>query len=331
MESNAILAPGQRAFVERSLPGFSGALTEVTLAGSAASQRTFLRLRTTGDQRSFILVLWDSRDEDWERFLSIPRELAGRLPFLPKIHAADASLGLIIEEDFGELTLRREIERDAPARNRAYRRVLDALALWQSIEPGASPTIAGRSMDYAAFRWESDYFARHCVVELCGCGALLDEAWEAEAGRLAEAAAGLPRTFLHRDFQSENILLFNGEIRFVDFQGARLGPPAYDVASLLFDPYITALDGDAVRDLYEYYSGRGSTASGDRRDFYRCAAQRLMQALGAYGNLTVNKGKPRYRRYVGVALRRLNAVMDLLPEYGAIARVAAACAEAVGA
>ncbi len=326
-----MLDPGQRGFIGKYLPGFSEMQTTVTPAGSAASQRTFFRLKTAGWDQSYILILWDSKDEDWNRFLSIPRELSGRIPFLPQIVAADPALGLILEEDLGEDTLRHLVENPAcnrVTREKAYCRVLEALISWQAIEPDASPTIASRTMDYATFRWESDYFAQHCVTGLCGLGSLLDASWEAAVRNLAEAAAAMPQTFIHRDFQSENILLCRGEVRFVDFQGARLGPPAYDVASLLYDPYIPALDEEMVLNLFDYYSSLPGHLPCTIRDLSLCAVQRLMQALGAYGNLTMNKGKPHYRRYVPVALERLIKVMEALPEYGVIGKVAAACGEA---
>jgi len=43
---------------------------------------------------------------------------------------------------------------------------------------------------------------------------------------------------MHRDFQSKNLMIKNEQIFVIDFQGARLGPPSYDLASLLFDPYV---------------------------------------------------------------------------------------------
>jgi hypothetical protein len=334
LDSPHILEPGQRVFIEKNIPGFSESRWEITPVGSAASQRIFLRLREkSGKGQSFILVLWDSKDEDWPRFLSIPVELSGRIPFLPRIFASDSSLGLILEEDLGGQTLKRHIESvadDRAAREKTYRRVLDALTEWQSLERTTSPTIAARAMDYHAFLRESGYFAIHCAVGLCGCGSMLDALWETDRRECAKAAAELPRSFLHRDFQSENILLHGEEIRFVDFQGARLGPPGYDVASLLLDPYIGALDEETVRDLFGYYASLPLHPPCNHHGFYLCAAQRLMQALGAYGNLSINKGKSRYRQFVPLALSRLQKIMKKLPEYGGIAKVVDACAESVG-
>jgi aminoglycoside/choline kinase family phosphotransferase len=324
--------PAVRAFVQSNLPDFTDSTWEISPAGSAASQRTFLRCaEKTGARRSFIIMQWDARDEEWSRFLSIQTELSNKVPFLPRIFAADPARGLILEEDLGVWTLKRHL--DAAAGDRAtlrgaYRLVLDALAKWQSVDAAASPTIASRRMDEATFMWESGYFAEHCAGGLCECGSLLDAAWEGDRLRCAKAAAGLPQTFLHRDFQSENILLREGNIRFVDFQGARLGPPGYDAASLLLDPYVAALD-DAAADLFEYYSALPMRVVVDPHAYFLCAAQRLMQALGAYGNLSLHKGKARYRQFVPLALARLQAVMKNLPEYRAMTAVVEACALAI--
>ena len=64
---------------------------------------------------------------------------------------------------------------------------------------------------------------------------------------------------VHRDLQSSNILFFRGEPVLLDFQGMRLGPSSYDLASLLCDPYVN-LDPGIQRDLITYY------ASHTRRD-----------------------------------------------------------------
>jgi len=312
---------------------FSEEKWEVSLAGQAASQRFFVRVREKqGIGRSFVLVVWDSKDEDWPRFLAIPQETAPYVPFLPKIYASDARHGLILEEDLGTRTLHRfvsETQGDREVITAMYRRVLDALCVWQALDVKASAAVASRTMDLETLLWETDYFARRCAVDFCGSKPALGSAWEKERRRLAVAVASLPKTFIHRDFQSENIMFLNGKVRFVDFQGARLGPPAYDVASLLYDPYVDFLSVERTAKLFDYYCSLDLRTAVGRHDFDLCAAQRLMQACGAYGNLSIHKGKKRYREFMPVALDRLAAVVGRLPEYPAIKKVVECCWEVV--
>ena len=277
-------------------------------------------------------MVWDSRDEDWGRFIAMPREIAQHAPFLPEIYSSDARRGLILEEDLGERPLHRVASRARTQKTLfdAYRRVLDALHAWQSLDARASPSVASRTMDEGIFLWETDYFARRCVADFCGCGSALGSGWESERRALARAAASLPVTLLHRDFQSENIIFAGSGVRFVDFQGARLGPPAYDLASLLYDPYVPGLTGTLRERLLDYYGSLDLKIKVTRRDFDLCAAQRLMQACGAYGNLSVHKGKKRYRKFMPVALRRLSRVMERLPEYPEINSVVKRCRGATG-
>lgn len=334
MASDSALTPAQIAFVRGQVPEFSEKTWRVSLAGQAASQRLFVRIKEKNAAgRSFILVVWDGKDEDWPRFLAIPQEVSPHAPFLPKIFASDARHGLILEEDLGDHTLHRvvsEAKGDEKTNMNAYRRVLEVLCTWQSLEAKTSATIASRTMDLETFLWETDYFARRCVVDFCGCEFALGEAWEKERRDLARAAASLPKTFIHRDFQSENILMTGAGVRFVDFQGARLGPPGYDAASLLYDPYICFLSAERTAQLFDYYCSLAVRVKAGRHDFDLCAAQRLMQACGAYGNLSIHKGKTRYREFMPIALDRLKSVMERLPEYPEIKKVAGCCRGAAG-
>ena len=61
-----------------------------------------------------------------------------------------------------------------------------------------------------------------------------------------------PNYFLHRDFQSRNLFITSGRLRVIDFQGGRLGPLGYDVASLLIDPYVN-LSPAWQAELLDYY------------------------------------------------------------------------------
>lgn len=317
-----ILTPAQNEFLKNALPDFSLENWKIELAGKAASQRCFYRVHCGAN--SYILMVWDGRDEDWGRFLGIEADLSTVMPFLPKIYKWDEHHGLILEEDLGSITLKRfcmENEKDAVVE--AYKHVLDALNIWQTFGASVSSYIAARSMDLETFLWETGYFARFCVKDFCGCDKLLDTAWEKERYRLASEASSLPRTCLHRDFQSENVMLHDKRVRFVDFQGARLGPPEYDVASLLYDPYIDLLDERTTEKLYTYY--RSGKEHVENRPFDICAAQRLMQALGAYGNLSIHKGKSRYKDYIPPALKRLDCVLERLPDFPVMKEITLTC------
>ncbi|MBN1129219.1 MAG: phosphotransferase [Chitinispirillaceae bacterium] len=335
MNSQLVLTPAQQSFLKKNIDGFKNGRWKVSIAGQAGSQRQFVRVQEmSGRGDSYILVVWDSRDEDWRRYLSIPREVGAQVDFLPRIFCADGRRGLILEQDLGDETLKKFCDRNAAGHGTvldAYRSVIGALVKWHSLDMALSPTIASRALDAETFLWETDYFARRFVVDFCGEERLLTGAWEKERRDLAQNAAALPKRPLHRDFQSENILFAQGAIKFVDYQGARLGPPAYDCASLLYDPYMNEYSQDEVDLLFGYYCSQALDVSMERRPFAICAAQRLMQALGAYGNLSLHQGKPRYREFVPRALERLCTVMERLQEFPAMLSVAQACRDAVRA
>lgn len=329
MNSQINLTPAQVEFLKSVIKDFDLETWHIELAGRAASQRYFVRI--SKNKKSYILVVWDSRDEDWDRFLTMQMDLSSLVTFLPEIYASDTAHGLILEEDLGTMTLKNFCNEKGSAISEietTYKKVLYALWNWQQLKISASQSISARAMDFDTFMWESGYFARFCVTEYCACEKLLNKSWEEEREQLALKTSSLPRTCIHRDFQSENIMIHNEEIRFVDFQGARLGPPQYDTASLLFDPYIKVLSPQLTEILFTYYQ-RISGNANDVGSYFNCAAQRLMQALGAYANLSLHKGKEHYRKFIPLALDRLIYVLGFLPEYKQIRNIAEECRKTV--
>ena len=124
--------------------------------------------------------------------------------------------------------------------------------------------------------------------------------------QLATSLTGMPKTLVHRDFQSENIMVRDQQVYLIDYQGLRLGRPEYDVASLIYDPYVN-LDRSEREELINYYGDNHvkTEQSQFRQRLAMCAAQRLMQALGAYGNLGLNMGKPKYLEFIEPAMANI--------------------------
>ncbi len=325
-----VLTPAQQAFVLEHRPDFAPQTHIVTLAGYAGSDRRFYRISPiVAPAQSVILMVWQSIDPDWHRFIEIPGEIGNCARFLPQIYAVDEPHGLVIEEDLGDITLCSHCLRhgdDGRVALANYQRVIDALIAWQEIDVEHAPTISSRSMDEEMFIWESDYFALHCVSEFYGCDKGLSGEWHKERLALASMASRFQTVCIHRDFQSENILLDNDAIRFVDYQGARRGPRGYDLASLIYDPYVDVLTPSFSLQCFEYYQSM-SRYQISQEEFNVCAAQRLMQALGAYGNLSIHKGKDRYRQFLPVALKRLHHVLSAMDDVTHLTGVVAACIE----
>ena len=109
------------------------------------------------------------------------------------------------------------------------------------------------------YRWERDYFRDHFVRNICGIE--LDprpaRQLEEELSGLAERLAGTRTCLIHRDLQSQNVMIRDKAPFLIDFQGMRTGNAFYDLASLLCDPYATFSD-DERYDLLSYYYGLSS-------------------------------------------------------------------------
>jgi aminoglycoside/choline kinase family phosphotransferase len=130
---------------------------------------------------------------------------------------------------------------------------------------------------------------------------------------LAKKAAAQKRVLMHRDFQSQNIMI--EKIGFVDFQGARNGSIYYDVASLLWDPYMM-IPVKMIKQLFSlwFYANpllKDVSPEDAWEDFLIASAQRLMQALGAYCFLSNTKGIKAFEQYIVPGAKRLGELLAL--------------------
>jgi aminoglycoside/choline kinase family phosphotransferase len=155
---------------------------------------------------------------------------------------------------------------------------------------------------------ESGYFLRAFWRGLLGQKEIdgVEEEFRAIAEIAGQAAA---EYFLHRDFQSRNIMVKDGHVRFIDFQAGRLGPLGYDVASLLIDPYV-ALSPQLQEELLGFYGSLiADCHPGSEKDFFKhykyLAVQRNLQIIGAFAFLSQVRGKSFFTAYIQPAFLAL--------------------------
>ncbi len=286
-----------------------------TSLAEQGSDRRFYRIREPG-AASKMLLLSSEKDQDFQRYIDMGAFMHAHKLRTPEIFASDGAEYAILMEDLGDSTLFKLMERQLPETEveKLYGGVVDALAEFQARGVAAikAKGFQIRLFDYEYLRWETSYFKDNFLELLCGVK--LDGSQSAELDSelhaLAEAAFAMPHTLIHRDFQSQNILICDGTPRFVDFQGARLGPYAYDLASLLKDPYVKVPKAARERLAARHHARISAECPGlkdiDLERHLACLSlaslQRNMQALGAYGFLSLKKRKGKYLAYAAPCL-----------------------------
>lgn len=301
-------------FTREQFPELNGTPCEVEVILKGASDRHFYRLNWQGDRAPMILMVYTLARRDNPKFVPATYRLKKIGAHVPQVYAFDEQRLCVWLEDLGRIDLQSFNGQTWDRRLPLYQATLREAAKFHGVgektlsqadcdelEPG---------FDEVLYEWEQGYFLEHYVRGYLGrdvSNAEFNAAHET-LRQLRRRLARIQRCLVHRDFQSQNVLIRCEEAWLVDYQGLRLGLAEYDLASLLYDPYVnlTKLERDC---LLSYYAEHRGLALHDVSEvFYLCAAQRLMQALGAYANLSRNLGKPHYEQHIPAAVSNLAEV-----------------------
>jgi len=302
-------------------PRFGEAEVEISPIEKGGSDRRFYRVRSSPDH-TLILVKYDLERGENRQYVQIAEFLTGHEIRAPKVFFHDAQEGLIWIEDLGEADLWSYRGESWPVRRALYQSALDEVSKLHCLPTSAADKIRkslATEFDAALYLWEQHYFFDNCLGRHFG----VDEKVRKELAALpalqeiASRLASLPRVLVHRDFQSQNIIIRDGQAYLIDFQGMRAGLSKYDLASLLYDPYVKLSEAER-EELFLYYRAigerAGSRLQNDGEELVRfCAMQRLMQALGAYGYLGLVRGNQSFLDHIPAALASLRSIVAAIP------------------
>jgi len=292
-------------------PAFIARTPTVEPLEKGGSDRKFYRIRLGGD--SMIFIKYSNHKEENRHYVAIARFLTRAGVPVPEVYLHDEAESLIWMQDLGEVDLWSHRNDPWPARRALYQSTLDAVFAMHrnaTAADGVGELELQRVFDTDLYLWEQGYFFEHCLGNFFKTDAeeLSELAVLPALHSAAERLASLPRVLVHRDFQSQNVMIRDGAAWLIDFQGMRYGLAQYDLASLLYDPYVPLHDGERA-ELLNYYKSLCGGVSSDFDEIFRwCALQRLMQALGAYGFLGLQKGRSEFLTHVPGALRSLRKV-----------------------
>lgn len=263
-------------------------------------------------------------------FLDVQRMLAARGLPVPEVLVEDVPRRVLVLEDLGDETfLARLRARESSDWLGLYEQAVDLMVEMHErcAQPFAGSVAYERVFDYTLLRWELDHFREWGVEAPWGqMQADVRADVDARFDALAREIAAMPLGFVHRDYQSRNLMWVpredgNEKLAIIDFQDALQGPRPYDLVALLCDSYVR-LDEATQDALIARYIARRGLLGDDARDFERSfwlvAVQRKLKDSGRFVFIDRVRGNagflPSYAPSlvnVGRALRRLGGLDGL--------------------
>ncbi len=302
---------------------FSNADFEISVLSDDASFRRYFRV-LYGFQR-YALMDAPPDKESCHPFLAIATTWRRAGIPVPLVYAVDVEQGFMLLEDFGDITFLSKAEEQG---DQLYPQALDTLLpIQQAPIPEDYPL---PHFDEAMCRFELGIFPEWFLEKLLGLSLseeytqLLQNTFD----RLTANAQHQPQVVMHRDYHSRNLMIKDdGSLGVIDFQGAVIGPIAYDVASLLKDCYISWPE-NKVSEWLNYYLGKLNeqrslnnepTMAPEeyRRWFDLIGMQRHIKVAGLFSRLSLRDSKHGYLKDIPLTLDYIIKASSRYPEFAA--------------
>lgn len=325
-----------REIVERILHDklkLTAPLAQIVKLHGDASYRTYYRAKLSDGQTFIVMQMPSGKASVSEEitnfegthrelpFINIARFLSMRGIPTPTMYCYSEGDHLMIIEDLGDdLMVKRVDGADRTTQLYWYRKAIDLLVKIQqetSEGDGEECVALARSFDATLLNWEFDHFLEYGIEARIGMkmeeGDL--KTFNSETRTMSEKISALPYSFTHRDFQSRNLLIRNGDLSVIDFQDALLGPAAYDLVSLLRDSYVRLAD-DVLEELIRYYADLSMRRHDElRAEFDLVTIQRKLKDAGRFAYIDRVKGNPDFLKYIPTSLGYVKAALDRMPRH----------------
>jgi len=255
-------------------------------------------------------------------FINVHRHLSTRGVPVPKVLADHTHLGVLLLEDLGDETFEARLRAQPDAWHALYGHAVDLLASMHRAcaEPAADCIAYGRSFDRKLLRWELEHF-REWGLDALGItqSPAQRSALDAAFDQLVEQMLALPQGFVHRDYQSRNLMWApNGALVVIDFQDALRGPAIYDLVALLCDSYVDLDEGLQRAMVQRLAALRGEDPVALERAFWLVAVQRKLKDAGRFVFIDQVRGNPDFLPWYAPSLRYVARALSHLPELGTL-------------
>jgi len=287
----------------------------------SGSYREYMRII---GKKQTVMGVFNTDKKENNAFVTFSRHFKSKGLPVPEILVVDEIKDIYLQEDFGDTMLFDHILQERRGAHfpdsliLTLKKVIKELVRFQ-IEGGEdldySAGYPRASFDKQSMMWDLNYFKYYFLklAKIPFDEQLLEDDYLKFSDYLLDAPCDY---FLYRDFQSRNIMLKDGEPKFIDYQGGRKGALPYDLASLLYDA--KADFPQEVRDeLLAYYIDELSSyeqidLAAFKSYYYGYILIRMMQAMGAFGFRGFYERKEHFLQSIPYALRDLKEVLKHL-------------------
>ena len=289
----------------------------------SGSHRRYFRL-TLSDDSTLIGAFNDDIAEN-KAFFTYTKFFTNKHFSVPELLMVAPDQQHYLQTDLGKSTLydflsanRNEQGQPTPEVVAYYEEVVRQLpALQLSGKQGLDFSVAypRAAFDRQSMQWDLNYFKYYFLklVNVPFNEQLLENDYNNLIDYLLSAESDY---FLYRDFQSRNIMVDNGSVYFIDYQGGRKGALQYDVASLLYDAKADLSPALREHLLNLYLDTLAQHIEVDRQAFLSYfqgfVLIRILQAMGAYGYRGYFERKTHFLQSVPYAVHNLD---NLLSDY----------------
>lgn len=324
--------------VRAALRAFCPSEPELSVMPGGASTRRFFRANFA-DRPSAVAMFVPPPNQKLEGarqtahtapFVEVRELLARANVAVPDILHHDPTLSVLVVEDLGDTTLAEQLMQKPFSREPLYREAVQTLALArQRLEDLPSTSVVrSRALDESLLAWEMDHFLDYGLLARgYEVSPSTREVFERTRDFLAQTIAGWRRGFVHRDYQSRNLMIrpADGRLVWIDFQDAMMGPEVYDLVALLTDSYQTFTSDFVDARLVEYlHSSRKNDFATLKEQFDLVTIQRKLKDAGRFVFMDQVNGNPTYLPYVASTIDTVFSALtrrQYIPELRQLAEV----------
>ncbi|VAX24565.1 hypothetical protein MNBD_NITROSPINAE01-618 [hydrothermal vent metagenome] len=296
----------------------TGKIGNISALAGDASTRKYYRIELQDGES--VVLMEAPNEKSVANFMEMTEIMRWLWVDAPDIYSSEGRFAIL--EDLGDTLLQDYVKNAPPEKLESeYKRAIDSLVIFQKRVrkmPNKDFACFHLKFDVEKLTFESDFTCEHFIKGYLKRKVSADtsKALKSEWERINKILAEEMETLAHRDLHSRNIMVKDERRVWIDYQDARMGRGQYDLASLLFDPYVE-IPHDMVLKLADYYyteTEKAGKAPWDHKTFVDIfelsGLQRAYKALGTYGYQATERGTDVYLPYMKPAIKTVKNIAE---------------------